>query len=96
LKRRIYKGEGTLEFTCFSSYSSSRVAFLDEPIEKIIKNKNNSLIFVSEGEEGGKITLEDFYNYYEWRGVSNLRKKTHEENGEERFIYNTFCSYNKQ
>lgn len=35
-KKRIYKGEGTLEFSCFSPYAESRVTFLDDEIESIL------------------------------------------------------------
>ena len=35
-KKRIYKGEGTLEFSCFSPYAESRTIFLDDEVENII------------------------------------------------------------
>jgi hypothetical protein len=34
-KKRIYKGEGTLEFVCFTPYAESRVTFLDEPVDYV-------------------------------------------------------------
>ena len=34
-EKRIYKGEGTLEFSCFSSYAESRVTFLDDLIDDV-------------------------------------------------------------
>lgn len=36
IKKRIYKGEGTLEFSCFSPYAESRTIFLDDEVENII------------------------------------------------------------
>ena len=44
-EKRIYKGEGTLEFSCFSPYAESRVTFLDEPVDKIIYKEGKKLIF---------------------------------------------------
>lgn len=44
-EKRIYKGEGTLEFSCFSPYAESRVAFLDEPVDKIIYKEGKRLKF---------------------------------------------------
>lgn len=32
---RRYKGEGTLEFNCFTPYAESRVLFLDEPVDYV-------------------------------------------------------------
>lgn len=34
-KKRIYKGEGTLEFSCFTPYAESRVTFLDDPVDSV-------------------------------------------------------------
>lgn len=34
-KKRIYKGEGTLEFVCFTPYAESRILFLDEPVDYV-------------------------------------------------------------
>ncbi len=34
-KKRIYKGEGTLEFSCFSSYAENRVKFWNDSINKL-------------------------------------------------------------
>lgn len=34
-EKRIYKGEGTLEFSCFSPYAESRIKFIDETVEQI-------------------------------------------------------------
>ena len=34
-KKRIYKGEGTLEFACFTPYAESRVTFLDDPVDSV-------------------------------------------------------------
>lgn len=42
-EKRIYKGEGTLEFSCFSPYAESRVTFLDEPIDLVIFKANGKL-----------------------------------------------------
>ena len=42
-EKRIYKGEGTLEFSCFSPYAESRVTFLDTPIDSVIFKANGKL-----------------------------------------------------
>ena len=43
-EKRIYKGEGTIEFSCFSSYAESRVTFLDEPVDSIwVWNETNKV-----------------------------------------------------
>lgn len=42
-EKRIYKGEGTLEFSCFSPYAESRVTFLDEEINQVIFKANGKL-----------------------------------------------------
>lgn len=34
-EKRIYKGEGTLEFSCFTPYAESRVTFLDDPVDSV-------------------------------------------------------------
>lgn len=34
-EKRVYKGEGTLEFSCFTPYAESRVTFLDDPIDEV-------------------------------------------------------------
>ena len=34
-KKRIYKGEGTLEFVCFTPYAESKVTFLDDPVDSV-------------------------------------------------------------
>ena len=34
-KKRIYKGEGTLEFSCFTPYAESRVTFLDDLVDSV-------------------------------------------------------------
>lgn len=43
-KKRIYKGEGTLEFSCFSPYAESRITFWNDSINKleVWKKTNNT------------------------------------------------------
>lgn len=42
-EKRIYKGEGTLEFSCFSPYAESRFTFLDEEVDSIIYKEGKRL-----------------------------------------------------
>ena len=60
-EKRIYKGEGVLEFICFNSYATSRITFLDEA-EYI-------------DSEGKTQLISDFSNIDEWKESSGLRKK---------------------
>lgn len=87
-KERIYKGEGTLEFNCFSSYATSRVTYLDDPIDKvIIKNEKGKLEFMFSTQDS-PLTLENFYNFNEWEKSSGLKKRKNKDiNYEENIQY---------
>lgn len=42
-EKRRYKGEGTLEFNCFTPYAESRVQFLDDPVDYVwVWNRDKS------------------------------------------------------
>lgn len=74
-EKRIYKGEGTLEFSCFTPYAESRVTFLDDSVDSI---------WVWNREESPKKLVQQFsdcfltnnYNYSEWKDVCGLREHT--------------------
>lgn len=62
-KERIYKGEGTIEFSCFSSYATSKINYLDEVFEK-------------EPDDNGNLILKSEYeNVNEWKDGSGLKNK---------------------
>lgn len=48
-EKRVYKGEGTLEFSCFSPYAESRVLFSNDAVDPIIYKKDRRLIFDNKG-----------------------------------------------
>lgn len=85
---RIYKGEGTLEFTCFSPYAESRALFLDDKISDVWvweyqDGRKKRLIKAAEEqivEKGDPIdikkTLKDYYNFDEWYKSSRLRNSS--------------------
>lgn len=77
-KKRIYKGEGTLEFSCFTPYAESRVTFLDDPVDSIwIQDKEKSfkkLIKIETNDENN-YNLTHNYNFEEWKTASKLRYK---------------------
>lgn len=58
-EKRIYKGEGTLEFSCFTPYAESRVTFLDDPVDSVWvwnrENDSNRLVEKKNGEMAKKI-----------------------------------------
>ena len=74
-EKRIYKGEGTLEFNCFTPYAESRVTFLDEEVDSIwVWNKEKSpkkLI-----QQFSNCFLTNNYNYSEWKEICGLREST--------------------
>lgn len=72
-KQRIYKGEGVLEFNCFTPYAVSRVVYLDDTVDEVLlKNEKGRLVFTSLiGTNKPKV--EDFYNFEEWCEGSRLK-----------------------
>lgn len=56
---RIYKGEGTLEFSCFSSCANSRITYLDD---MYVPNQENTV-------------YKGYENHEEWEKGSGLRNK---------------------
>ena len=84
---RIYKGEGTLEFTCFSSYAESRTLFLDDKIsdvwvweyqdgrkKRLVKSAEEQIV-ANDVPIDIRKTLKDYYNFDEWYIASRLREK---------------------
>ena len=62
-KERIYKGEGTIEFSCFSSCATSKINYLDE-------------VFEEEPDDNGNLILKSEYeNVNEWKDGSGLKNK---------------------
>ena len=57
-KKRIYKGEGTLEFSCFTPYATSRITYLDE---------------TKEIKDGKQVYKDEYKNIEEWEKSSRLR-----------------------
>ncbi len=78
---RIYKGEGTLEFSCFSPYAESRALFLNDKVSDVWvweyeDGRKKRLVKAVEKDNDGndiKKTLKDYYNFDEWYKVSKLR-----------------------
>lgn len=84
---RIYKGEGTLEFTCFSPYAESRTLFLDDKIsdvwvweyqdgrkKRLVKAAEEQIV-ANDVPIDIRKTLKDYYNFDEWYIASRLREK---------------------
>lgn len=70
-EKRIYKGEGTLEFSCFSPYAESRVTFLDDEVDQVIYRYNKKLYFgdtpyleIFNVEGNGVLNRELFYSSF--------------------------------
>ena len=70
-EKRIYKGEGTLEFSCFSPYAESRVTFLDDEVDQVIYRYNKKLYFgdtpyleIFNVEGNGILNRELFYSSF--------------------------------
>lgn len=70
-EKRIYKGEGTLEFSCFSPYAESRVTFLDDEVDQVIYRYNKKLYFgdtpyleIFNVEGNGILNRDLFYSSY--------------------------------
>ena len=61
-KERIYKGEGTIEFICFSPCATSKIKYLDDAIEKY-------------DDDGYPIYKEEYKNIEEWKNGSGLKNK---------------------
>lgn len=57
-RKRIYKGEGILEFSCFTPYASSRITYLDETLTE---------------KDGKEVYKDEYQNIEEWRESSRLR-----------------------
>ena len=79
-EKRIYKGEGTLEFNCFNSYATSIINYLDDAKEII-----NGEVQFKKG----------FENFEEWKDGSGLRNKSDKVsygNTTLSFQYGEFCS----
>lgn len=108
-KKRIYKGEGTLEFNCFSPYAESRILCLDDEVDyvwdwnrtespkrlvKYWKNDSNIEKYL-EGKNKQNLTLECNYNFEEWKDASRLRYKTDTNNSGETIKYNEQHGINK-
>lgn len=99
---RIYKGEGTLEFTCFSPYAESRTLFLDDKIsdvwvweyqdgrkKRLVKSAEKQVVENDDPIDIRK-TLKDYYNFDEWYIASRLREKNIiDKNGNE-IIFNFY------
>lgn len=100
---RIYKGEGTLEFTCFSPYAESRALTLDDEVEdvivweyadgrrtRLVTTATTNINGTEETDDDTKIikTLRDYYNFEEWYKSSRLRdKEFYNENNEKVELY---------
>lgn len=70
-EKRIYKGEGTLEFSCFNPYAESRVTFLDDEADQVIYRYNKKLYFgdtpyleIFNVEGNGILNRELFYSSF--------------------------------
>ena len=57
-RKRIYKGEGILEFNCFTPYATSRITYLDETLTE---------------KDGKEVYKNEYQNIEEWRKSSRLR-----------------------
>jgi hypothetical protein len=95
---RIYKGEGTLEFTCFSPYAESRALTLDEKVsdvwvweyedgrkKRIVKAAEEQIVANDDPIDIRK-TLRDYYNFDEWYKSSRLRDNY--DNTTQSYFYN--------
>lgn len=85
---RVYKGEGTIQFTCYYPYAKSNFKYLNEYSDLIYKNKlewaaSSGMLSQKGTYDGSGATINlynpgdletDFYAYYEVSSLSDLTK----------------------
>ena len=81
--RRIYKGEGALNFTCYYPYAKSRFKYLDDFSELTMKVKENGIEV--------EYKLDKFYgNLDEWAATSGMKNNTKDKNNAEDGDYDSY------
>lgn len=85
-KKRIYKGEGTLEFICFTPYAESRVTFLDD--SEILKQDG---IWIWNRNQSPKKLIRTYQDFYKNKNLTfkETEEKKCEHTSYEEFFFNS-------